>query len=372
MRIPLSRRLGPGQLLALDVVAAVVIGAGALANLLAGVWGAGVARWLTVPVAVLAGLPLALRRPVPAAAVLTGLILSVPAVSLGVGWLPALVLGPVLYTVANTVERRKSLSALGLALAVPLVCNLVAIGARAHEPVTVAWAVAGAGWALGRIARERREHDARSAEQSVVQAITEERLRIARELHDVVAHSMSLIAIKAGVANHVTDTRPEEARKAMRVIEETSRDALAEMRRVLGVLREGGAADLTPAPGISGLPGLVGRSGTRAELDIRGPGGPPAGVGLAVYRIVQEALTNVAKHAGDRACRVVVELTDDHARVEVVNEGERATGGAPPGNGLIGMRERVAAHGGTFSAGPRPEGGFAVRALLPYRRGETT
>ncbi|MFB9904982.1 sensor histidine kinase [Allokutzneria oryzae] len=369
MRIPLSRRLRPGQLLALDVVAAVAVSAGALANLLAGVWGAELSRWLTVPVAVAFGLPLALRRRWPVVAVATGLILSVPAASVGVGWLPALVLGPVLYSAATTMTQWKSLVALALATTASVVGGLLGAGALTYELATVSWM--GAGWALGRIARERREHHARSTDQSVLQAVTEERLRIARELHDVVAHSMSLIAIKAGVANHVTDTRPEEARDAMRVIEDTSRGALLEMRRVLGVLR-GDAADLGPAPGVAGLPELVGRAGARTDLDIRGSADPPAGVGLAVYRIVQEALTNVAKHAGDVPCRVTVDLAEDLARVEVVNEGDGPADESPPGNGLVGMRERVMAHGGTFSAGPRPEGGFEVRALLPYRRGETT
>ncbi|MFF5205685.1 sensor histidine kinase [Streptosporangium sp. NPDC000396] len=236
----------------------------------------------------------------------------------------------------------------------------------------------GCAWAIGRAVRERRAYAARSAEQLADRAVTEERLRIARELHDVVAHSMSLIAVKAGIANHVAEARPEEARDALRVIETTSRSALTEMRHLLGVMRSGSdpAADtvsgLSPAPGLSGLPALAGRAamaGVHVDLNVTATT-LPEGVELSVYRIVQEALTNVVKHAAPARCRVVVEADGNAVRIEVTDDGpgHRVLPGRP-GHGLIGMRERVIMYGGSFTARRRPEGGFEVSAWLPY--GET-
>ncbi|MER5323891.1 sensor histidine kinase [Streptosporangium roseum] len=234
-------------------------------------------------------------------------------------------------------------------------------------------ALLGGTWTVGRAVRERRAYAARSAEQLADRAVTEERLRIARELHDVVAHSMSLIAVKAGIANHVAEARPEEARDALRVIEATSRGALTEMRHLLGVMRSGTARDtdsgLSPAPGLAGLPGLADRAalaGVRVELDVTAAA-LPEGVELSVYRIVQEALTNVVRHAAPARCRVVVEADGREARVEVTDDGPgyRVLPGQP-GHGLAGMRERVLMYGGSFTAGRRPEGGFGVSARLPY------
>lgn len=152
---------------------------------------------------------------------------------------------------------------------------------------------------------ERREYAARSAERLARESVAEERLRIARELHDVVAHSVGLIAVKAGVANHVLRSRPEEAHEALRVIETSSRSALVEMRRLLGVLRTE-PPGLGPLPGLAALPELAERTrlaGVAVDLDVRDAGGVPEGVGLSVYRIVQEALTNVVKHAAGRSRR---------------------------------------------------------------------
>ncbi|GAA3433144.1 sensor histidine kinase [Kutzneria kofuensis] len=210
--------------------------------------------------------------------------------------------------------------------------------------------VLGGAWAIGRAVRRSRCYAERLAEQAVMA----ERLRIARELHDVVAHSLGVIAVKAGVANHL----PESAPDALRVIESTSREALAEMRRMLGVLRA--EEPLSPAPGLTQLPQLAAvarEMGVETNVDVRG--GPlPEGVDLAVYRIVQEALTNVVKHAAPTSCRVLVDVTDTEVRVDVTNQGRHS--------GLRGMRERVAMFDGALTAGPRPGGGFAVSARLPY------
>lgn len=194
---------------------------------------------------------------------------------------------------------------------------------------------------------------------------------MARELHDVVAHTLSLIVVKAAVANHVAEANPHEAGAALRVIEETGRKALTEVRRVLGALRED--TPYAPAPGLDELPVLARQAaigGVDVRLDVRQEepaGAVPESVGLAVYRIVQEAVTNVVKHAAPAACRATVTVTPGEIRVEVTDDGRRPVLTGGEGHGLIGMRERVTLHGGEFSAGPRPGGGFAVTASLPYR-----
>jgi signal transduction histidine kinase len=198
--------------------------------------------------------------------------------------------------------------------------------------------------------------------------VAEERLRIARELHDIVAHSMGLIAVKAGIGNHVAEARPAEAREALRVIEATSRSSLTEMRHLLGVLRsEVDSPALAPAPDPAGIPALVERArtaGVTVSLILDGTDDLAEGLGLSVYRIVQEALTNVVRHAAPTRCAITVAVAEETVRVEVTNDGPRVARG-PGGHGLIGMRERVAVYGGTFEAGPRPEGGWRVVAVLP-------
>jgi signal transduction histidine kinase len=231
-------------------------------------------------------------------------------------------------------------------------------------------------WAVARAVRARRGYIAMSAEQLARQAVGDERLRIARELHDIVAHSLSLITVKAAVANHVAATHPDEARAALRVIEDTSRETLVEMRRLLGVLRsENGAPELAPSPGLAGLPELASRAGlagVRVDLDVRGDVRLPDGVELSVYRIVQEGLTNVVKHAAPASCRVLVDADEHEARILITDDGPgvRVLPGETGGHGLIGMRERVMLYDGVFTAGPRADGGFAVSARLPYSSAE--
>ncbi|HZA82059.1 MAG TPA: sensor histidine kinase, partial [Actinomycetes bacterium] len=237
-----------------------------------------------------------------------------------------------------------------------------------------------AAWMLGDGARRRLEAIAtaqqRAAELELARdelarrAVTEERLRIARELHDVVAHSMSIIAVQSGVGVHVLDSQPEEARKALVAVEATSRQALVEMRRLLGVLRQEAETrgSLAPAPGLAEVEALaaeVARAGVRVEVRIEGtPAKLPAGLDLSAYRIVQEALTNVVRHAGPATARVAVRYGPGQVAVEVVDDGR---GGAPgdQGHGIAGMRERAALYGGTLEAGPLPGGGFRVAASLP-------
>jgi signal transduction histidine kinase len=212
-------------------------------------------------------------------------------------------------------------------------------------------------------------------EERARRAVVDERLRIARELHDVVAHSMSVIAVQAGVGHHVLDSQPEEARRALAAIGTTSRAALTEMRRLLGVLREEGQpqAALAPAPGLADLPRLLSQV-REAGLDVTSTvsGDPSAGsvpVDLTAYRIVQEALTNALKHGGPVAT-VRIDYGPSEVRVEVVDGGRPAPARSIAarnglGHGLIGMRERVAVFGGRLQVGAVPGGGFRVLACLP-------
>jgi signal transduction histidine kinase len=224
--------------------------------------------------------------------------------------------------------------------------------------------------------RDRARRLEQEREERARQAVTDERLRIARELHDVVAHAMSVVAVQAGVANHVIDSRPDLARQALGTVETNTRAALVEMRRLLGVLRQGDeTASLTPAPGLADLPTLVRHlSEVGLTVDLRAddppPGGVPDGVDLSAYRIVQEGLTNVLRHGGPKA-RVAIGYPAGAVDIEICDDGrppDRAS--RPPGDtaghGLIGMRERVAVYGGTLTAEPRPDGGFRLAARLPF------
>jgi signal transduction histidine kinase len=387
-----SRSLSRGQLVALDGAAA----AGYTAFLLATSGAAllarphpGVPLWAPGLAAAGIGLPLAVRRLLPR--IVFGVVLAVSLLSTILGLVGDSFVGAAfaLYVVALTLPRRRREPTLAIGLlSAFMALGAAAVGARGVSPtaaIPVDCAVLGGAWTVGRVVRERRAHTAEATAQLTGRAVTEERLRIARELHDVVAHSMSLIAVKAGVANHVAAARPEEALDALRVIEATSRSALAEMRSLLGVLRSGGEegsaeASLAPAPGVDGLRGLAdraGMAGVRVRMEVRGLDRVPAGVGLSVYRIVQEALTNVVKHAAPTRCRVVVEADGWMVAIDVTDEGPGRRvlpdGGAHPGHGLLGMRERVTMYGGALRAGPRPDGGFAVSVSLPYTAvGEAT
>ena len=246
--------------------------------------------------------------------------------------------------------------------------------------------VVAAAWLLGHFAHNYRAYAARLEERTAElerarealarRAVVEERLRLARELHDVVAHAMSVIAVQSGVGAHVAQTQPKEARRSLAAIEATSRAALEELRRLLGVLRQEDEppGDLAPVPGLADLDGLlaeVSKAGLAVKLQVNGTRPQlPAGVDLSAYRIVQEALTNVVKHAGPAQAQVVVGYGDQDVRVEVTDDGRgpgtaASDGRAGTGHGLIGMRERVQAFGGDLQTGPRPGGGFRVAARLP-------
>ncbi|MER7470301.1 sensor histidine kinase [Micromonospora sp. NPDC000018] len=238
-----------------------------------------------------------------------------------------------------------------------------------------------AGWLIAVIVgvtRNRRAYlaeaqaRARSAEQRMEEEArrraTEERLRIARELHDVLGHHLSLINVQASAALHRPD--PTRSAQALTAIKQTSKETLRELRTTLGILRQEGEAPTAPAPGLNLLYELVtaaGRSGLEIRTELTETRPLPPEVDLAAYRIVQEALTNVTRHAGATAAVIRVRPDRDDVLVEVEDDGTGAPG--PPGNGILGMGERARALGGSLTTGPRPAGGFRVRARLPLRPG---
>ncbi|QYX80674.1 sensor histidine kinase [Streptomyces akebiae] len=235
--------------------------------------------------------------------------------------------------------------------------------------------------------RERAERAERTREEEARRRVAEERLRIARDLHDVVAHHIALVNVQAGVAAHVMDKRPDQAKEALAHVREASRSALGELRATVGLLRQSGdpEAPTEPAPGLVRLDELVGTfhsAGLAVEV-VRADEGVslPAAVDLVAYRVIQEALTNVHKHAGEAAkAEVSVVRVGPNVEITVLDDGagqparddqddENREGG---GHGLLGMRERVAALGGTLTTGPRYGGGFRVHAILPLKTRTTT
>ncbi|AUY50878.1 histidine kinase [Streptomyces sp. CB01881] len=385
-----------GHLMVLDFGAAVVItlayGSLAGAEPVDGLPVFGGPAWLGWLVAAGVGMPLAVRRrrPLPVLAVV--LLSSVAATLLDITRDPFVATALACYPVALLEPARRSAVAMVVTLAASAAAVL--LGEAVVTPAG-SWTEAGAtaasvclavglGWVVGRWVRERRALAAEQGRVLADQALADERLRISRELHDIVSHSLSTIVVKASIANHVAAARPEEAHDTLRVIEQTGREALAEMRRALGVLRDdaGAAAEsasLAPAPGLADLPQLVRRAeqaGVRARLRVRAPGYLPAGMELAVYRIVQEALTNVVKHSGaGTRCQVSVGTgTAGEILIDVLDHGPPSWAPAPDrtgltgGHGLLGMRERVLMYGGSLTAEPRAGGGFVVSARLPHPR----
>ncbi|MGH3389925.1 MAG: sensor histidine kinase, partial [Actinomadura sp.] len=231
------------------------------------------------------------------------------------------------------------------------------------------------GGEIFRFKRERAAQAARTRAEEERRQSSEERLRIARELHDVLAHNISMINVQAGVALHLMDERPEQARTALAAIKEASKEALTEMRSVIGVLRQQGDDDAprTPTAGLARLTELAGRArsaGLTVHVETAGPSRQlPSSVDLAAFRIIQESLTNVTRHAGPGPVSAWVRITygEGDVAVEVDDDGRGGLLLADDsgGSGLPGMRERAMALGGEFSAGPRPGGGFRVRARLP-------
>lgn len=292
------------------------------------------------------------------------------------------------YSVAAHEDRRRALAGLG-ALAVtgvvwswrdPVNTNLSdhVQSAEWLAPVVIAWLL-GAYLRTRRLyvsaLSERAERAEREREERTEAAVASERARIARELHDIVAHSVSVMVVQAEAADEMLDRdRPDRARAPVWKIQETGRAALTDMRRMLGILREvdSGPA-LTPQPGIANLELLLAKvreSGLPVDLEVAGEPEPlPPGIDLSAYRIVQEALTNALKYAGQAHVRVAVRYVPGALELEVSDDGPGRANGSDGGHGLVGMRERVALFGGELDAGPAPGGGYVVRARLPLKEG---
>jgi signal transduction histidine kinase len=286
-----------------------------------------------------------------------------------------------IYTVgAHSTGRGRVLGPLGVGIGLIVVAS-AGIPDATTANLFFSGAIYAGGFLFGSTVRNRRLYNAelearnvaleRERDEEAKRVLADERLRIAQELHDVVAHSMGVIAVQAGVGAHVIDTDPAEAKRSLEAISGTSRSTLAEIRRILGVLRDDGGATYQPAPGLADLDHLVGDfevAGLPVAVSTSGDATPlPPGVDLTAYRIVQEALTNALKHAGPAHACVAVEYRPGEVRLKISDDGRGVTATTSEGgHGLLGMRERVGVYGGTLRAGPTTGGGFSVVATLPY------
>ncbi|MFD4907099.1 sensor histidine kinase [Kitasatospora purpeofusca] len=274
---------------------------------------------------------------------------------------------------AATEARRTSLCCAGLALAGLLgyVGTRLALGFRVGTSIeAVVLMMVVVAWVVGNSRRQEREHTEQMRSRVAEQAVTAERLRIARELHDMVAHSIGVVAIQAGAARRVIETQPEGARRALGVIEETSRETLAGLRRMLGALHDAESSGAgRPLAGLGDVDRLVENvrdAGIRVDVEWRGERRPlPPEVDLSAFRIIQESVTNVVKHSRTQQCRVSVEFRSGDLSVVIVDSGSGTGRGEGTGYGIAGMRDRVKLLNGDFTAGPRPEGGYRVTARLP-------
>jgi signal transduction histidine kinase len=340
---------------------------------------------------VLITLPLAWRRRAPLTVV--GVVAAAAAVQAVVFdrsnqpstqlWLAVLI---ALYSVAAHGERRDALLGGALVAAGTLAIDVrhLAAGERSAGEVLGEWALFAGVWLLGRYVhgwrlrarqqQERADQLELDREERARAAVAQERTRIARELHDIVAHGISVMVVQARGGRRMLTVDPDEAREAFDAIESTGRQALDELRRLLGMLRRlDEQPTLTPQPSLdrlgelidqvqeAGLPVRVAVEGQAIEL--------PPGVDLSAYRIVQEALTNTLKHAGPATAQVVVRYHPADLELEISDDGHRAASADGAGQGLIGMRERVALYGGELHSGHRSEGGYLVRARLPLPSG---
>ncbi len=389
-RTPLLRRLPPAAWTTLDWCAAagfavallhtvpLLYGRSAVHLHLAPAASAGLAALLAGPAL------LARRRPWPALWLLLAEALALAALRTW-PWVIFLAADALVCFLAARGPRRAGLAAAGVlaaALAGDAALQELARGSfGAGDKALILPMALVIAWMAGNSVRQRREHDKALAAQAAARAVTAERLRIARDLHDMVAHSIGIIAIQAGAGALVIDDQPAMARSALGVIESTSRDTLAGLRRMLAGLRQadGGPLPTTPAPGladVSQLATLAGDAGVSVAVAWRGARRPlPADIELSAYRIIQESVTNVVAHAGTARCQVGIEYADDELVIEVTDNGRgsaadgashRAAGhGAGGGYGIAGMRERAGLLHGQLSAGPRPGGGFRVAARLP-------
>jgi signal transduction histidine kinase len=391
LSLPLTQRLTRRPWIAIDVLVAVMLATTAILATALGErphptgTGRNAIGYVAILVACVA-LPLRRRNPIHAVYLITPAVVIL--VALGTRGPTLISATAVVYSVAVSTGRRSAVKAtLGVVGGVVLGAMLTA-GGPAWATVLALPPVVVVGWLAGENTRTRRAYAHEQVERAMerereraeraLRAVADERLRIARDLHDIVAHAMSVIAIRSGVARVVLDTQPDEVREALGIIEKTSKRALAEMRLLVGVLRESeDGPELSPAPGLADLPDLIDQirqAGVTVDLDFDSggdtPAALPAGVDLSAYRIVQEALTNVVRHAGPTTAHVTVRHRPDLLEIQVVDDG--APVGRPSsltpegqGHGLVGMRERVNLFGGDLSAAPNGRG-FRVFATLPF------
>ena len=337
--------------------------------------------WWALALILAQTLPLALRRVTPVPVwLLVGLATGVHGASEVAD--PPVFFGALVatYTVASMGSRRSSLVVAGVT-GLAIAAAMLAAGDASLTDVVLNAVVFGTAWILGDSVRVHRAYTAeledraarleRQRQEDAWRAAAAERLRMSREVHDIVAHHVSLIVVQSEAAQVLLTDRPEKAVEAVGAIGATARQALGELRRLLGTLRRddpGPENSLSPQPGdteIESLVGSVREAGLPVQLVVDGTPRPvPPAVALSAYRIVQEALTNVLKHAGPAAATVSLRYGDRQLEVGVADDG---VGGEPDGDGhgLLGMRERVALAGGELHAGPRPDGGFAGHARLP-------
>ncbi|GAA4709445.1 sensor histidine kinase [Phytohabitans rumicis] len=339
------------------------------------------ASWWYLAVATmvaLAGSALLRRRPLPAVALLlAGSVAAAMALnSTRIAFLQFLAVDVALCFIAAARPRRTSIAATGMALAVlagyavTRVLLRYPVGTSTQLAVALSAAVA---WLIGNTIRQTRDHAHQMAASHAAEAVTAERLRISRELHDSVAHSIGIIALQAGAASRVIDTQPTAARSAMTAVEAASRQTLSELRRMLGLLRDAeprhDRAQFEPMPGLADaerLAATTGAAGVSVDLRWRGEHRPlPPDIDIAAYRIIQESLTNVVRHAHTTNCRVFIDHRDDWLSIVVEDDGRGTGPTTGTGYGIAGMRERVDLLHGHFHAGPRPEGGFRATARIP-------
>ncbi len=340
------------------------------------------------PTVVLVVLPLAARRiwPTP-----TLIVVSAGALLTSAGsdtpWIQVCAVGLASFTVGELSDDRVRSGLVAIGIAALLAAGFMAQGADRFEGLVLPFAVLVPTWLLGDLIRARRidarrradaiERSLREREMRLEAAAAEERRHVARELHDVIAHAVSVMVIQAGAARQVLRTSPDQAEQSMLAVESVGRDAMAELRRFLGALSDDDeAAGIAPQPGIAALPSLVDRvreAGLPASLEMDGDARPvPASLDMTVYRIVQEALTNALRYAREAATLVRLSWESDQLRVEILDEGPASAEGEGSGRGLVGMRERASLVGGRLEAGPRLGGGYAVRAWLPLEPTATT
>jgi signal transduction histidine kinase len=275
--------------------------------------------------------------------------------------------------------RRQSVAGLAFVIGVAALVEFNAPEGKAGDFIwdaitfTIAWII---GFAVGEKyrevdeAKERADAAEREREERARRAVADERARIARELHDVVGHSVSVMTVQASAVRRLLEPDQEQVGEALEVVEQTGREALAEMRRMVGVLRHAEEAPaLAPQPSLGEIERLVQHArdrGLPVELFVEGdPVDLPTGIDLTAYRLVQEGLTNAIKHARAQQAEVVIRYEDGHVELTVSDDGSGGGDGGGSGHGLVGMRERVTVYGGELEAGPRPEGGFRLRARLP-------